>query len=88
MARCGRTALYRLCRADWSLLYVGITDDLEARMEAHSREQSWWPEVAHRTVAWYDEREAADAAETLTIAAEKPLHNKAKVYVPLPVAEF
>jgi predicted GIY-YIG superfamily endonuclease len=84
----GRTALYRLYDAEDRLLYVGITDVLAARMRQHAKEQQWWPEVARQTVAWYDERAKADLAETLAVAAEKPLHNKAKLYSPAPAADF
>jgi predicted GIY-YIG superfamily endonuclease len=84
----GRTALYRLYNAADVLLYVGITDDLRARMGQHAREQDWWPEVARKTVALYDDREAADRAETLAVAAENPVHNKAKRYAPRLAIEF
>jgi predicted GIY-YIG superfamily endonuclease len=76
----GRTGLYRLFDASRALLYIGISDALRDRMAGHAATQPWWHEVAHRTVVWYDDREAADAAETLAIAAEKPRYNKAKVY--------
>lgn len=78
----GRTGLYRLFDAADALLYIGISDDLRGRMRAHAQEQPWWPEVDHRTVAWYNDRDEADDAETLAIAAEKPMHNKAKRYNP------
>jgi predicted GIY-YIG superfamily endonuclease len=84
----GFTALYRLYDAAGVLLYIGITDDLRARMDQHSRDKDWWPEVARRTVAWYREREDADRAETLAVAAEKPIHNKAKLYMPVAAVEF
>lgn len=84
----GRVALYRLFNAENVLLYVGITDNLRIRMSRHAAEQDWWPEVTRRTVALYDDRESADRAETLAIAAEKPLHNKAKVYAPKAAVEF
>jgi len=84
----GHTALYRLFAAGDGLLYIGITDQLRARMKQHAAEQPWWPEVVRRTVAWYDDWESADKAETLAIAAEKPVHNKAKLYSPVAAAEF
>jgi predicted GIY-YIG superfamily endonuclease len=74
----GQTALYRLRDSGCDLLYVGITDNLRVRMGCHRREQWWWPHVRHIAVEWYAEREQADYAETLAIAAEHPEHNKAK----------
>jgi predicted GIY-YIG superfamily endonuclease len=84
----GRTALYRLYNAADEVIYIGITDDLKGRMEWHAANQTWWPEVTRRTVAFYPDWDAADAAETLAIAAEKPIYNKAKQYAPLAAAEF
>jgi predicted GIY-YIG superfamily endonuclease len=83
-----RTALYRLFGTGNVLLYVGITDHLRNRMRQHAAEQDWWPDVTHRTVAWYDDRDAADLAETLAIAVEQPVHNKAKVYAPRATVPF
>lgn len=83
-----QVALYRLFDAQGTLLYVGITDDLRTRMRAHPLDKPWWPEVARKTVAWYDTREDADRAETLAIAAERPKYNKAKLYAPRPAVEF
>lgn len=86
-ARQRGTALYRLYDAEGALLYVGVTDDLPTRMRIHS-EKYWWSEVARKTVAWYDDRDDAEQAETLAIAAEKPRYNRAKVYAPREAAEF
>lgn len=64
------------------LLYIGIAKDPEQRWQghAHSANSPWWPLVARKTVTWFSSREAADKAETDAIAAERPLHNRAKVY--------
>lgn len=69
-----RTALYRLYDADGRLLYVGIAQDPEKRWSQHSRTKraTWWPLVARKTVEWFPNREAADAAETIAINNEKP----------------
>lgn len=76
--RPGRTALYRLYDFVGALLYIGITDDPDARN--HESVQPWWPQVdRERTTAeWFDTRKEADAAETEAIGAEHPLHNVAK----------
>lgn len=70
-----QTALYRLYDAGMALLYVGITDNLTARMATHARDKSWWSQVAHRRVVWFDERADAVAAERQAIQNERPLHN-------------
>lgn len=73
----GATALYRLLGQAEALLYIGIADDPRQRMRGH-HDKPWWPEVKQVEIAWYETREAADSAETLAIAAENPIHNKAK----------
>lgn len=72
-----RTAVYRLYAADRTLLYIGMTDDLDARFAHHARTKSWWPEVAYRDVRWYDTREEAAAAEDKAIKTERSVHNVA-----------
>ncbi|GGW82896.1 hypothetical protein GCM10010340_70590 [Streptomyces griseoloalbus] len=76
-----RTALYRLYDAEDVLLYVGIAKDPKLRWQghAHSPTSQWWPQVARKEVEWFATREAADAAETAAIEAERPVHNRAKV---------
>lgn len=69
------TALYRLFNAKTKLIYVGVTDNLKARMGHHARKQPWWPEVARKTIEWYPNRAEAEAAETQVIEEEHPLYN-------------
>lgn len=67
--------LYRLYDADDQLLYVGITGNLEARLQGHSNYQSWWPQVARHTaepVAFADAR----ALERRAIYDENPAFNR------------
>lgn len=70
-----RTALYRFYDVNERLLYVGITDDPWRRWREHVREKSWYPQVKHQAVTWYDDRMAADIAETVAIRRENPLFN-------------
>lgn len=72
------TALYRLYDGSGVLLYVGIARNVAFRFAHHAAEQSWWHEVARKTVTWYAGRQLADGAETAAIAAERPRHNVAK----------
>lgn len=71
------TALYRFFAADGALLYVGITVDLEKRWSGHQSNKPWWPDVAEKTVQWYDDRPSALAAEAEAIKTELPRHNVA-----------
>lgn len=75
----GSTALYRLYDAHGALLYVGITSDPERRWKQHAieRADTWWPQVARRSVEWVGTRTAAEEAEVKAITEERPLHNRA-----------
>jgi DNA-binding transcriptional regulator YhcF (GntR family)/predicted GIY-YIG superfamily endonuclease len=76
-----RTALYRLYDVANRLLYIGIAKDPEVRWRGHadSPTSPWWPQVERKEFEWFPSREAADEAETVAIATEQPLHNRAKV---------
>jgi predicted GIY-YIG superfamily endonuclease len=71
-----RTALYRIRGEADLLLYIGITDGLPVRWNAHERKQPWWGELRSLTVELHDSRSEAKAAETAAIKAEKPKYNK------------
>jgi hypothetical protein len=70
-----RTALYRFFNEGGALLYVGITANLEERWLDHERRKPWWPQVAEKTVEWFDSRPPARAAELKAILEERPIHN-------------
>lgn len=70
-----RTALYRLFGADNELLYVGITNNPERRLDHHRARKPWWREVTMRVVEWYDDRPAAERAERKAIQTEGPRYN-------------
>lgn len=69
------TCTYRFRRSDRSLVYVGVTDDLEARLKAHAK-RTWWPEVAATDVIWFDNRLDALYEESRAIAEEAPTYNE------------
>lgn len=71
----GRTAVYRLFNADGDLLYVGIANDLQARLRQHAAAKPWWPEVARHTATWLEGRISALKAEAHAIRTEDPAYN-------------
>ena len=79
-----RTALYRFYDADERLLYVGITNDPWRRWRQHVLEKSWYPQVKHQAVTWYDNRTAAEVAEYVAIRCEYPRFNIAGAVRPVP----
>lgn len=74
-----RTALYRFFDAEGRLLYVGITGNPERRWKRHACDKPWWPQVAEKTIEWFDNILAAGRAEKDAIRDEEPLHNKISV---------
>ncbi|GAA0897782.1 GIY-YIG nuclease family protein [Pseudonocardia zijingensis] len=72
------TFLYRLRDSTGRLLYVGITDNVRARMTAHARTQPWWSDVADVAVETHPSRQAALRAEAEAIRDEAPLWNIAR----------
>jgi predicted GIY-YIG superfamily endonuclease len=69
------TTLYRLWNADHALLYVGITDDVNARMDEHRAEKPWWEEVSQVSTEELSSRRRALEAETRAIYWEQPRYN-------------
>lgn len=72
----GPTALYRLYDVDGHLLYVGISNDPEARWRSHLYGIAQWPARAvRRTDEWFASRAEAEAAEYAAIKIEEPIFN-------------
>jgi predicted GIY-YIG superfamily endonuclease len=73
-------AVYRLFDADDRLLYVGCSESMRTRLNAHRCEKDWFPTVTRTTVQGFPTREEALAAELAAIRSEAPVHNvKGKV---------
>lgn len=72
----GPTTLYRLRGFDASLLYVGISINVDRRLDAHSL-RGWWSQVDVSRLETEDfpDRPAALAAESTAIRTERPLYN-------------
>lgn len=86
--RLGRTALYRHFDAGGTLLYIGITVDLEQRVRGHEQTSDWLALSARCEVEWFDTRREAEGAEREAIRTEQPLFNRRDSVVDeaLPVA--
>jgi predicted GIY-YIG superfamily endonuclease len=68
-------ALYRMRSADGTLLYVGITACLPARIKQHAGGKRWWDEVATITVEHFPTRDEVEVAELEAIRSERPTYN-------------
>ena len=68
-------AVYRIYDAGDQLLYVGISWNVDRRMNAHEHKAPWVGEYDHETLTWYDTRGEALAAETEAIKSEQPTYN-------------
>lgn len=69
------TTLYRLWNDRHALLYVGITNDVNARMEEHRADKPWWVEVDQVSTEEFSGRRYALEAETRAIYWEQPRYN-------------
>jgi predicted GIY-YIG superfamily endonuclease len=80
-------AVYRFYDRHEELLYVGISNDPRRRWKQHAKEKTWYPQVRHQTVTWYDSERAARRAESAAIRQERPHFNIAGAIRP-PRARF
>ena len=69
------TTLYRLWNDQHALLYVGITDNVDARMEEHRADKPWFDEVAQVSTEELNSRRQALEAEARAIYWEQPRYN-------------
>lgn len=67
--------LYRMYAADGRLLYIGITANPGARLDAHAHEKGWWVDVVTIQMQHFANRADVEAAEILAIRAENPVYN-------------
>lgn len=70
-------SLYRFYDSDNTLLYVGVTVDLERRLAEHLNEKHWYTDMERIKVEHFPSRYAAESAEKRAIRQEFPLHNVA-----------
>jgi len=69
------TAVYRLYGSGGQLLYIGMTNNLDARFRFHALTKHWWHLVERRAFDWHPNRGAARREEARAIKAEVPVHN-------------
>lgn len=72
----GAAFVYRIYGDHGTLLYVGMTCDVTARLGQHAVGQPWW--ATARRVEWdmFGDVEAAAAVERRQIRQLRPLHNR------------
>lgn len=69
------TYVYEAYDAEGTLLYVGITDNVTARLKAHSHGKEWWSQVDQITTESFSSRTLALAAEAERIRTRRPRYN-------------
>lgn len=67
--------LYRFFDEDGTLLYIGISENPLARLDAHVTSQLWWSHVRSATFEHCGTRTEALKAEEAAIRAERPAFN-------------
>lgn len=76
--------LYRFFNASGELLYIGVTQDPQARFKSHQYDKSWFSEVASSTMEHFSSRQELIAAELAAIRRESPKYNVAGTWQPKP----
>lgn len=70
------TGLYHWYDEDNALLYVGITNNVGKRQDAHIADSAWTEFATRSTIRRFLSRPDAEAAEVLAIKADRPLFNR------------
>jgi predicted GIY-YIG superfamily endonuclease len=73
--RDGITTVYRMFDYQNKLLYVGISNRVDMRIEQHRATKEWFWRVDRITTMTYPNRQAALDAEKFAIKTEKPIYN-------------
>ena len=69
------TYLYRMYDQHNHLLYVGVTNHIDRRMQQHAQDKPWWYQVHDIEVEVFQDRFAAEQAEINAIQSEYPRFN-------------
>lgn len=70
------SCVYWIYGAKDVVLYVGLTDDLERRLQQHAV-KFWWQDVRRIESKAYEGRDTAERAERAQIRRLNPVHNRA-----------
>lgn len=70
-----RTFVYRAFGVHGELIYVGISQRWERRLEDHRKWSRWWKYVQHIEIQEFADRAGAFAMESWAISHEVPLGN-------------
>jgi DNA-binding transcriptional regulator YiaG len=71
--------LYRLYDENGILLYVGVCQNVQARLLMHKHSKPWFRNVVDIEIESYENKNAALLAETKAIVNERPQFNTQKV---------
>ena len=69
------TAVYRFFTVTRDLIYTGKSRNFPTRFNDHRAKKSWFGDVHHMTVVWYEDEASALAAEERAIKTEGPREN-------------
>ncbi len=69
------TYLYRMYDQHNHLLYVGVTNHIDRRMQQHAKDKAWWPQVWDIQFEAFQDRLTAEQAEIDAIQSEYPRFN-------------
>ena len=71
-------AVYRLFDPAGALLYVGMSQNVWARLETHRAKQPWSREITKAKIAVFKNYDDMCLAEKMAIREERPIHNKGR----------
>jgi hypothetical protein len=71
----GKTCLYQIWDDADRLLYVGISNQPERRLQEHRNTKPWMEYATKFTYRWIDDRKEAEMEEMLTITSCRPAFN-------------
>jgi hypothetical protein len=71
-----KCAVYRHIGSHGEILYIGASEQPEARQTAHRTSSHWWAKVARIETRWHGSKEAALSREAWEIFKHKPPFNR------------
>lgn len=71
----GGGAVYRHYDDAGRLLYIGACGNPRKRLSSHVSQSKWFRQIVRVEIEWFDDGDAALAAELAAIRTENPVHN-------------